>query len=65
MPKKIRNNDIHSQQFCPKRERQKAVLFGRGCASVEQFTIKCDIIVKFESFQVSLENRVVRAMLLG
>ena len=32
-------------------------------ASMEQFTIKCDIIVKFESFLVSLENRVVHAML--
>jgi len=28
----------------------------RGCKSMEQSTIKCDIIVKFESFQVSLEN---------
>jgi len=29
---------------------------GRGCKSVEQSTNKCDIIVTFESFQVSLEN---------
>ena len=38
---------------------------GRGCAIMEQFTAKYDIIVKFEGFQVSLENGVVRAMLAG
>jgi len=27
-----------------------------GCKSMEQSTIKCDVIIKFESFQVSLDN---------
>jgi len=39
------------------RVRRETIGFpGRGSKSMEQSTIKCDIIVKFKSFQVSLEN---------
>jgi len=49
----------------PSRNHRWSRFPGHGCKSMEQSTIKCDIIVMFESFQVSLENWVVYAMLLS
>jgi len=46
----------------PSRNHQWSCFPGYSCKSMQQSTIKCYIIVTFESFQVSLENWVVYAM---
>jgi len=42
---------------------RRSRFFSRSCVCTEHSCITCDVIVEFGCFQVSLENRVVHAML--
>jgi len=58
------SSSLYYNTTSPSRNHRLSRFPGRSCKSMEQSTIKFDIIVKFESFQVSLENWVVYVMLM-